>query len=178
MMLLLVAWRRAATRIGVCTRRDSMWSELVQLVEKHCREDRQPRALHARSLVALYGALSNCEIAFDRLERNGAADDEADAVLAMDVVFATLHNVQPVLRLFEPALACELTEYIRDVERSGFTGTPKSQLKLQVETLRRLLALEASGNALEPTSSAFSGARRRLAGFIRDRFAADELFVA
>lgn len=156
-----------------------MWSELTYLVEKRlesARSDEDTAAVRA-AIMAVYGALANCQIAFERLESGAADDGEADAVLAMDVVLATLHNVQPVLGLFEPGPARELARYLHGPTASASSTTTRAELKNQVETLRRLMAIEVAGDAAEAmTLAAFSGARRRLGELIRARQPLEALF--
>ncbi|HEX7080357.1 MAG TPA: hypothetical protein VF329_05040 [Gammaproteobacteria bacterium] len=154
-----------------------MWSELTYLIERRCREAGPPTEAGARALVVLYGALSHCEIAFERVESGGSDRDCSDAVLAMDAMLAVLHNVQPILELLDPESARELDEYLaRDA--SGFARDPKSKLKHQVELLRRLLPLDTGENAGGMiVKTAFTGARRELARFIVERCPPEELFA-
>lgn len=155
-----------------------MWSELGRLVESQSHEAAQPGETRAASLIALYGALVNCQIAFERLEEGAAVDGQADAVLAMDVLLATLHNVQPALGLFEPSLARELARHVRSGRRPADASAPEKALRDRVKTLRRLLALETMHVHLDLDAlSDFTGARRRLAEFVRHACASDELFA-
>jgi hypothetical protein len=159
-----------------------MWSELERLIEERCARALRmhgPVAVDAGdSLIALYGALSNCQIAFERMERQPSPGVEADAVLAMDVVLATLHNVQPVLGVLEPHHAAELANYVHLPARPT-QGCTKSRLKRQAGLLRHLLAIQPPPNgANEALPAAFGGARRRLARFIRTSYAQGELFAA
>jgi hypothetical protein len=153
-----------------------MWSELTYLIEKRCGEAaRAPDVLPARSLIALYGALTHCELAFERLEEGVA--DHGEAVLAMDALLAVLDIVQSRLRLFEPPAADRLVRYLAARRRTGTDGDAKGVLKRQVEVLRRLLAQEEGQDEIEvPELTAFTGARRELARFIRAAYSEDELF--
>ncbi len=146
-----------------------MWSELTQLVEKRCRkpEGRGPR--QARALLALCGGLSQCELAFERLHAAGPRRSEADTldcVLAMDSLFAVLHNIQPALQLFETEPAIALARYARAPGHGAVADNPTGRLREQVELLRWLLAIEESEDGLDvPTLTAFMGARRELGRF-------------
>jgi len=152
-----------------------VWSELTYLVERRCREAPPARDLAARALVVLYGAVSNCEIAFERLESGDSDGDHSDAVLAMDAMFAVLHNLQPVLHLFDPEPARDLEQHVgRPLAHRG----QKEPLKRHVEMLRRLLSRESAESHFEVTPTAFRGARRELARFILDKYSPEELFSA
>ena len=168
-----------------------MWSDLAYLVERQCREGRARTGdARAASLAALYGSIVNCQIAFERLERDHTlghdetGDAHTDAALAMDVVLATLHNVQPVLRLFAPERAHILARYVRGHHRpaapeaSRAQAPPTRDLKQQVEIMRHLLALETAEDLRVPSLAAFSEARRRMAAAIREACSAEELFGA
>lgn len=159
-----------------------MWFELERLIEQRCARTliKMGGTDQAASdaLIAVYGALSNCQLAFGRMAHRPSPDAEADAVLAMDVVLATLHNVQPVLNVLDAYHAIELGHYVH-LPAHPTLGCGKSRLKRQVELLRRLLELEPSGEAADHTApTAFGGARRRLARFIRSAFSHGELFAA
>ncbi|HEX5420937.1 MAG TPA: hypothetical protein VFY39_13135 [Gammaproteobacteria bacterium] len=152
-----------------------MWSVLVRLVEMRCRESEGRAAQNARSLLALYGALASCDIAFEHVENETPGHAWADAVLAMNVLFAVLHTVQPELRLFDPTLAEELAHYVaeRDQRRAP---NALERLRQQVELLRRLLVLEQAEEKLEPASKDFTGARRELGRFMLDVYSPEQLF--
>lgn len=152
-----------------------MWSELTYLIEKRCAEARAPDVLPARSLIALYGAVTHCELAFERLEEGAA--DHGEAVLAMDALLAVLDIVQSRIHLFEPRAADQLVRYLATRRRTGTDGDAKGVLKRQVEVLRRLLALEETEDEIDvPELTAFTGARRELARFIRGSYSEQELF--
>jgi hypothetical protein len=153
-----------------------MWSELTYLIEKRCGEAASaPDVLPARSLIALYGALTHCELAFERLEQGVA--DHGEAVIAMDALLAVLDIVQSRIHLFEPRAADQLVRYLSTRRRTGTDGDAKGVLKRQVEVLRRLLALEESQDDIGvPELTAFTGAREELARFIRRSYSDAELF--
>jgi hypothetical protein len=155
-----------------------MWSELTYLIEKRIGEaGRAPDILPARSLIALYGALTHCELAFERLEEGVA--DHGEAVLAMDALLAVLDIVQSSIHLLEPPAADQLVRYLSKRRRTGTDGDAKGVLKRQVEVLRRVLALEESEDGGDaPVLTAFTGARQELARFIRRSYSEDELFPA
>lgn len=159
-----------------------MWSQLVQLIEQQSHQGPRGGDASAPALVALYGAFVVCRTAFERLDEDSAEEpaetDVVDAVLAIDVLLATLHNVQPTLELLEPELATELARYVRADRRPPDAGAPKDALRERVRTLRRLLALETTQSVLERAAvSDFTGAHRRLAELIRSSCTMDELFA-
>lgn len=158
-----------------------MWSELEYMIERQCGAGRRACDAGPDALLALYGALSNCRIAFERLERFEGGEPaavQADAVLAMDVLLATLHNVQPELELFSPNIARELGRYVHSASRPKDADTAKLMLRQQVKMLRHLLSLQATENDVDMGKlDAFTGARRRLAGFIREAYTREELFT-
>lgn len=154
-----------------------MWSELAYLAEKRCRES-ESRHEAARALLVLYGALGNCEIAFERVEDDGGDEARDDAVLAMDALFATLWNLQQDLGLFEGQQAERLRAWLHGGPGERDAGSADA-LRRQVSRLRRLLSVEEADAPLEvPAPTAFTGARHELARFILERFKAEELFSA
>jgi hypothetical protein len=132
-------------------------------------------ARNARSLLALYGALASCDIAFEHVENETPGHAWADAVLAMNVLFAVLHTVQPEMRLFDAEIDAELAHYLDEREMRRASNA-RDALKQQVELLRRLLALEQAEEKLEPASKDFTGARRELARFMLDVYSPEQLF--
>ncbi|HEU4620346.1 MAG TPA: hypothetical protein VFV10_20090 [Gammaproteobacteria bacterium] len=153
-----------------------MWSELTYLIEKRCGESPPRGVLPARSLVALYGALTHCELAFQRLDEGAA--EHGEAVLAMDALFAVLNILQSTIGLFEGEASDQLVRHLRSNRRTGTDGDAKGVLKRQVELLRRMLALEESHEDLAmPARTDFTGARRELAEFIRGSYTEEELLA-
>jgi hypothetical protein len=152
-----------------------MWTELVKLVETRCREEEGCNTAQANALIALYGALVGCQIAFARLEAEETDAAEADAALAIGAVLETLHNVQSVLRLLQPGRERILADYVRSPRRAAVAGGGRTVLRQHVEVLRNLLALEITGQLDTPTLSGFMGARRRMAEVIRQKCTPEQL---
>lgn len=67
-----------------------MWSELVEMVEQHCLNDRLPRQRRARAAILLYGSLINCEEAFTRYKHTQSEINLANAACLLSIAFSLL----------------------------------------------------------------------------------------
>jgi hypothetical protein len=159
-----------------------MWSELTQLVARRSRNDGANDAeAEAQALLAVAGALAHCELAFEHVDTAGQSRPEQadlDAALAMDAMLATLHNVQPVLELLNPERAELLRSYLAGARATNATENAKTRLRLAVQLLRHLLALEAAATPALIARDDFSHARRKLGALILERYPGGELWVA
>ncbi|WP_022947286.1 hypothetical protein [Methylohalobius crimeensis] len=153
-----------------------MWTELVEIFEKRCRDTRQPHQVQARAAVLLYGGLTNCQEAFLNYKGSPSPYHLANATFAMDAFISVLQNVDSILSLLEPDMADKLRHYALEENRLAYASQPKELLKFQVELLRDTFNMEArTMNLLNDDPSAFTGAKAMLAEFIHQNFSIDEL---
>lgn len=155
-----------------------MWVKLVEIVKAKTKETGQPQPVMAKAVNALYGAMTNCQVAFQRCETEQTDTNFANFAFAIDALISTLQNLNPHLKIFDPQLADELENYALGQDRINAMSQPRELVTSQLRLLRRLVRMESDVMHLSLQEfGSFSEAMEDLGQFVKQTFTPDELFV-
>lgn len=155
-----------------------MWVKLVEIVKTKTEEITQPRPIVAKAANALYGTMTNCQMAFQRCETEQTEANFANFAFSIDALISTLQNLNPHIGIFDPQLANELENYALGQERVNAMSQPRELVTSQLKLLRRLVRMESDVMHLPLQEfGSFSEAMEDLGRFVKRTFTPDELFI-
>jgi hypothetical protein len=152
-----------------------MWTRLVEIAARRCHDDVRPRAALGRGVIMLYGAMSNCREAFVQYKTDRSERHFGGFVVSIDALISTLHNLNPLLGIFDPRLADLLQDYALGEARVALGNRPHELVRLQIKILRT--AIGASIDAETETLGEFDDALDMLTDLIQDQFGMEDLFI-
>ena len=155
-----------------------MWIDLIDIIKlKEKKTGAADRTSTAKALNALYGAICNCQVAFNRCKDHSSDSDFVNLVYAVDSFMYSLQNLNPYLQLFEPELERDLKEYFLSEERRDLITRPRELIKSQLKLLRRVVhkEMDIMQQPLDEFGS-FSEAVEELAIFILNTYEPREIF--
>jgi hypothetical protein len=158
-----------------------MWVKLTEIIEARVINANQQQRTHAAKVVnTLYGAMTNCQVAFIRLEQHQSEMNFANFAFAIDALISTLQNVSATqFEIFDPELAEPLRNYALGNARLNAMAQPRELVKFQIMLLRKLVDVEADLIELAPEEfGGFSEALTHLGRLIRQNYTLEELFGA
>jgi hypothetical protein len=124
--------------------------------------------------------MTNCQVAFIRLEQHQSEMNFASFAFAIDALISTLQNVSATqLEIFDPELAEPLRQYALGKVRLDAMAQPRELVKFQLMLLRKLVDVEADIIELAPEEfGSFSEALAYLGRLIKQNYTLEELFGA
>ncbi|WP_024298326.1 hypothetical protein [Methylomicrobium lacus] len=154
-----------------------MWAKLIDIVETKWHESLTPKHHLAKAINTLYGAMSNCHIAFQYFENDQNEQNFANFAFAIDGMISTLKNLHPTLKIFDQELADRLNNYAMGSDRIAAMSHPRDLVKSQIRFLRELVHEESNIIGLpEEDFTAFRGAKDQLSKFISTNLTMSEIF--